>query len=60
MEKSYVRWVRRYILFHGKRPAEMGRRDHDLGTTMIHTHVLDRGPSSTHDESHLTGRGAAW
>ena len=24
-EKSYVRWIRRYILFHGKRhPAEMG------------------------------------
>ena len=26
-EKAYVAWIRRYILFHGKRhPVEMGRR----------------------------------
>ncbi|HEY1393580.1 MAG TPA: phage integrase N-terminal SAM-like domain-containing protein [Methylibium sp.] len=26
-EKVYVHWIRRYILFHGKRhPAEMGAR----------------------------------
>lgn len=25
-EKAYVGWIRRYVLFHGKRhPAEMGR-----------------------------------
>jgi hypothetical protein len=27
-EKSYVGWIRRFILFHGKRhPAEMGARE---------------------------------
>lgn len=27
-EKTYVTWIRRYILFHGKRhPAEMGARE---------------------------------
>src|SRR5262245_49567036 len=27
-EKTYVAWIRRYILFHGKRhPAEMGARE---------------------------------
>ncbi len=30
-EKSYVAWIRRYILFHGKRhPAEMGAAEVDL------------------------------
>ncbi len=29
-EKAYVAWIRRYILFHGKRhPADMARRQHD-------------------------------
>ena len=41
-EKSYVGWIRRFILFHGKRhPAEMG--EVEMSTTMIYTHVLNRG-----------------
>ena len=95
-EKAYVHWIKRYILFHGKRhPAEMGvaevavlqravkdavrsagivkpatchtfrhsfathlleeshdictvqelLRHRDVSTTMIHTHVLNRGPA---------------
>jgi hypothetical protein len=27
-EQSYVQWVKRYIIFHGKRhPAEMGKAE---------------------------------
>ena len=52
-ERSYVGWVVRFILFHGKRhPREAGSdirtaqelRGHaDVSTTMIDTHVLNRG-----------------
>ena len=63
-EKTYVSWIRRFILFHGKRhPEEMGEREieaflshlavkwitvdgmpaFDVSTTMIYTHVLNRG-----------------
>ena len=32
-EKSYVAWIRRYILFHNKRhPLEMGRAERDVLT----------------------------
>jgi hypothetical protein len=40
-EKTYIGWIRRFILFHGKRhPSEMGA---DVSTTMVYTHVLNRG-----------------
>jgi hypothetical protein len=43
-EKVYVAWIRRYILFHGKRhPAELGKLEIDVKTTMIYTHVAERG-----------------
>ena len=30
-ERTYLHWVRRYILFHGKRhPADMGEAEHTL------------------------------
>ena len=50
-EKSYVAWVRRYILFHRKRhPAEMGTPEvtrflSSLALQGNCTHVLNRGPS---------------
>jgi hypothetical protein len=41
-EKTYVGWIRRFILFHDKRhPAEMG--EVKMSTTMVYTHVLNRG-----------------
>ena len=41
-EKTFVGWIRRFILFHGKRhPAEMG--EVEMSTTMVYTHVLNRG-----------------
>jgi hypothetical protein len=38
-----VNWIRRFILFHKKRhPQDMGAAK-DVKTTMIYTHVLNRG-----------------
>jgi integron integrase len=35
-EQSYVQWVRRYIIFHGKRhPAEMGKRELEAFLTSL-------------------------
>ena len=39
-EQTYIHWVRRYILFHGKRhPREMGKDE-------IYTHVMKRPGTS--------------
>ncbi len=44
IEQAYVDWIRRYILYHQKRhPQDMGKPEKDVSTTMIYTHVLNRG-----------------
>ena len=60
-------WIRRYIVFHGKRhPAEMGAVEitqflsslaihRDLSTTMIYTHVLNRRPAGVRSPADLMG-----
>ena len=41
-EKAYIEWIRRYILFHGKRhPKEMVTAE--IQAFVIYTHVLNRG-----------------
>jgi Phage integrase, N-terminal SAM-like domain len=58
-EEAYVHWIRRFIVFHGKRnPRELGSAEvsafvtwlavellghADVSTTIIYTHVLNRG-----------------
>ena len=46
-EKAYVHWIKRFILFHGKRPPnEMGASEVEAFlsflATQIYTHVLNR------------------
>ena len=36
-EKAYVAWIRRFILFHGKRPAEMGEAEITAFLSMLAT-----------------------
>lgn len=51
-EDTYCHWVKRFIFFHHVRhPAEMGEPEinaylNDVKTTMIYTHVLNRGPAA--------------
>jgi hypothetical protein len=49
-KKAYSRWIREYIPFHRKRhPAEMPigsepvSQSLDVSTTMIYTHVMNKG-----------------
>jgi Phage integrase, N-terminal SAM-like domain len=54
-EQAYVHWIKRFIYFNGKRhPREMGEEvtsflmqellvHADVSTTMIYTHVLNKG-----------------
>lgn len=43
-EKTYVGWIRRYILFHGKRQrnAAGGGGHADVKSTQVYTHVSQR------------------
>jgi integron integrase len=47
-EKAYLGWIRRYILFHGKRhPAQMGPREVEAFLTHLATEVKVSGPTQT-------------
>ena len=49
-EQAYVAWIRRFILFHGKRhPAELGPRDVTAFLSALATH--DRVASSTQNQA---------
>jgi integron integrase len=49
-ERAYVAWIRRYILFHGKRhPAEMGAREVEAFLSSLA--VADRVSASTQNQA---------
>jgi len=49
-EKSYVAWIRRYILFHNKRhPQEMGRAE--IEAFLSHLAVNRRVSASTQNQA---------
>jgi Phage integrase, N-terminal SAM-like domain len=49
-EKTYVQWIRRYILFHGKRhPAEMG--EVEINAFLTHLAVEGRVSASTQTQA---------
>lgn len=49
-EQQYVHWVRRFILFHGKRhPAEMGARE--VEAFLTHLAVTDRVAAATQNQA---------
>ena len=46
-EEAYIHWIRRFIVFHDRRhPCELA--EGDVKTTMIYTHVLNRGGHGVH------------
>ncbi len=49
-EEAYLHWIRRFILFHGKRhPAEMGERE--IGGFLTHLAVDDEVAASTQNQA---------
>ncbi len=49
-EKSYVGWIRRYILFHGKRhPSEMGAKE--ISAFLTHLAQKERVSASTQNQA---------
>jgi integron integrase len=49
-EEAYVQWIRRFILFHGKRhPSEMGSRE--VVAFLSHLAVSDRVSASTQNQA---------
>jgi integron integrase len=49
-EEAYVQWIRRYILFHGKRhPSEMGERE--INAFLTHLAVERRVSASTQNQA---------
>lgn len=49
-EKSYVRWIKRYILFHNKRhPQEMGSAE--IEAFLTHLAVKERVAASTQNQA---------
>jgi site-specific recombinase XerD len=49
-EEAYVRWIRRFILFHGKRhPRDMGMQE--VQQFLTHLAVDGRGAASTQSQA---------
>ncbi len=42
-ETAYLEWARRFLLFHDIRTVQGLRGHQDVPTTMLYTHVLNRG-----------------
>ena len=46
-EEGYLHWIRRFLLFHaGAHPRKLA--ESDVQTTMVYTHVLNRGGRGVH------------
>jgi hypothetical protein len=49
-EKTYLDWIRRFILFHGKRhPAEMG--EEEIAAFLSHLAIEERVAASTQNQA---------